>query len=421
MMDIHIDPERLRLEVRQWLTEHWRGLDDREWREKVVLAGWSAPTLPKNAFGHGITMQLARVVRSEFDAVGASWSCREFEPDRAAVWVRIAGMTVARHGSAELIERFIRDLLTGDADAGVALYSEPNAGSDLASLQTRAVLEGDHWVITGQKVWSSRAVEADFGLLLARTDVDVPKHQGISYFILPMRQPGIEIRPIRKITGDFGFNEVFMTNVKAPLGNLVGDPGDGWRVLQTALAVERDWLGDYWDESRRPDLTPSREDEDPHLTRVMGATDLINAARNAGKAEDPAVRQTIAQLYSWRMVNQWTVQRMSTGNEGAGLATPVWAAALGKLATSRILHSVSRFKAQMLGPAAMLYGDSNPTPDAVNREIMNAFINSVGGGSDQIQRNIISERLLGLPKGYEPDRGIPFRDITKNTTQRATS
>ena len=412
-----IDPGQLRTEVREWLAKHWQGADDRAWREAVVFAGWSVPTFPTNAFGRGLSRTLAAIVSDEFAAAGAPGACRELDLDVVAGWVRMAAMAVARYGGAQLRESFIPELLIGDAEVGVALYSEPNAGSDLASLQTRAVLDGDHWVINGQKVWSSFAADATWGLLLARTNEDVPKHQGISFFILPMQQPGIEIRPIKQITGDSEFSEVFLTDARVPVENLVGELNDGWRVLADVLAAEREWLGAFLESGGRPGATAedlSRSD----AVSTEGAADLIGAARAAGKAGDSAVRQTIAQMHSWRMVHEWTNARLSSGNEGADPQSQVAAAALGKLASSRILHSTGRFKARMMGPEAMLYGPENRAADDVNREVMNAFINSVGGGSDQIQRNIISERLLGLPRGHAPDRGVPFKDIKKGSAQR---
>lgn len=413
---VDIDPGQLRTEVREWLAEHWQGADDRTWREAVVHAGWAVPTFPTNAFGRGLGRGLAAIVNDEFDAAGAPGACRELDVDVVAGWVRMAAMVVARYGGEQLRKGFIPDLLIGDAEVGVALYSEPNAGSDLASLQTRAVLDGDHWVINGQKVWSSSAAGATWGLLLARTNQDVPKHQGISFFILPMQQPGIEIRPIKQITGDSEFSEVFLTDARVPVENLVGELNDGWRVLADVLAAEREWLGAFLEAGGRPGATTedlSRSD----AVSTEGSADLIGAARAAGKADDSAVRQKIAQLHSWRMVHEWTNARLSSGNEEADPQSQVAAAALGKLASSRILHSTGRFKARMMGPEAMLYGPENRAADDVNREVMNAFINSVGGGSDQIQRNIISERLLGLPRGHAPDRGVPFKDIKKGSAQ----
>ncbi|SEO56927.1 acyl-CoA dehydrogenase family protein [Trujillonella endophytica] len=417
-MDNDIAPDRLAEQVRDWLAENWRGVDDREWREKVVLAGWAAPTFPENAYGLGLSKSLAQVVGAEFTAVGAPRACQDLGPGVVDGWVRMIGLVVALHGLPALREQFVRDLLVGDADGGLALYSEPNAGSDLAGLQTRAVLDGDHWIVNGQKVWSSGPLDSTWGALLARTDEDVPKHQGISFFIVDLQQPGVEVRPIKQITGDSEFNEVFLTDVRVPVENVVGEINDGWAILQVALGAEREWLGEYLESIGRTEETAG--DHRSALAPIAdGAADLVRAARRAGRADDSAIRQTIVQLHTWRLVHEWTTERLSSASDSA--QSQVAAAALGKLASSRILHSVGRFKAQMLGPEAMLYGPENRTGDDVNREMMNAFTNSVGGGTDQIQRNIISERLLGMPRAHTPDRGVPFRDIRKGTTQRNIS
>ncbi|APE34722.1 hypothetical protein BOX37_13040 [Nocardia mangyaensis] len=402
--------DKLRHEVRTWLSEHWKGVDDHQWRLDVVLAGWAVPTFPENAYGRGLGTALAQVVGAEFEAVGAPRSCQDLGISAVHGWVRMVGMAVARFGGAQLRETFLRDLLAGEADHGVALYSEPGAGSDLASLQTKATLVGDHWVVNGQKVWSSSAAESTWGVLLARTDENVPKHQGISFFILPMRQSGVDIRPIKQITGDSEFSEVFLTDVRVPVENIVGEVNGGWSVLQEVLAAEREWLGAYLEAGNRPGVRAEELDRSG-MVSSEGSADLIDAARNAGRADDSAVRQAIAQLHTWRLVHRWNNERLMSGEGGS---SPVAAAALGKLASSRILHATGRYKAQMLGPEAMMYGSSHRAGESVNREVMNAFINSVGGGSDQIQRNIISERLLGLPRGHAPDRGVAFKDIKKS-------
>jgi alkylation response protein AidB-like acyl-CoA dehydrogenase len=418
-MESVIEPETLRQQVREWLSEHWNGQDDAAWRDQVVRAGWAVPTFPTHSYGLGLDTARARIIRSEFDAVGAPRSCRELDVDQAGGWIRMAAATVAQHGGDSLREVFIRDLLMGDPSKMVALYSEPSAGSDLASLQTRAVLAGDNWVINGQKVWSSEAVGAEWGVLLARTDEDVPKHQGLTFFVIPMRQPGIDIRPIRQITGDADFNEVFLTDALVPADNVVGQVNDGWRVLQDVLAAEREWLGAFLEAGNRPGVDNSERQRSNEEPASKGAGDLIAAARRAGRTDDEAVRQTIVQLHTWRLVHKWNTDRLLSDESGA--QSQVAAAALGKLASSRVLHSVARFKAQMMGPEAMLYGSENEAADDVNREVMNAFINSVGGGTDQIQRNIISERLLGLPRGHTPDRGVPFRDIRKGAAKQTLS
>jgi alkylation response protein AidB-like acyl-CoA dehydrogenase len=290
--------------------------------------------------------------------------------------------------------------LRSDKVGTCLLYSEPVAGSDLASLQTRAERDGGEWVVNGQKVWTTLAHEADYGLLLARTDWDVPKHRGITFFILPVRQPGVEVRPLRQITGDREFNEVFLTEARVPPWGVMGAVGDGWRVLQTALASERKLMG-----SRRP-------------TRDAGA-DSIDLARKRGRSDDPIIRSDNARLEILKRVNELNAMRARVDLE-AGRASPM--ASLGKLAMSEILHSGAALNQAILGAEAMLMEPDSPEADSVNRASMTAFINSIGGGSDQIQRNIIAERILGLPRQPEVDRDLPFRQARKaQMPRRGTS
>ena len=279
------------------------------------------------------------------------------------------------------------------------LYSEPGAGSDLAGLRTRAERDGSgrgDWVVNGQKVWTSFATTADYGLLVARTDWDVPKHRGLSFFIFPMRQPGVEIRPIHQITGESEFNEVFITDARVPHANLVGEPGGGWAVLQLALAYERRLMGDLARTSRASgELKPDSDS-------------LIGMARAAGRLDDSAVRQQIARVDGYAAVNRWNTRRAKATDDRAESATLM---ALGKIAMSRILHETARVQTAIVGPESMLSGPDNPVGDAVTFRTLNAYFTSIGGGTDQIQRNIVGERVLGLPKEPDPYKDSPFRDL----------
>ena len=392
----------LAAEVRSWLAGNWHGTDDAAWRLRVVEAGWAAPTWPKDSFGRGLSRTEAKTVAQEFQAAGAPGAAVE-----GRGYPALAGNTLIEFGSAELKRDVLPKLLSGEWSRGCLLYSEPGNGSDLAGLQTRAERNDDIFVVNGQKIWTTGGHEAQVGLLIARTDWDVPKHAGISFFIIPMDLPGIEVRPIRQMTGESDFNEVFLTDVPVPASALVGTLNDGWRVLQTALKEERRTMGFELGAAKRKD-----GDRSPIFTE---SNDLIEAARAAGELEDEAVRQEIMRIHSWRLVNDWNAvrarQQMQAGG-GSSLAS------LGKLAKSRILHSSWALKHRLLGPRAMLYDPADTAAYQVDHELMWSFINSIGGGTDQIQRNIISERILGLPKGYEPDRGVPFRDVRKGGSAR---
>jgi alkylation response protein AidB-like acyl-CoA dehydrogenase len=294
-------------------------------------------------------------------------------------------------GDEALKRRMIPEFLLGATQC--LLYSEPGAGSDLAAVRTRADRKGDSYVVNGQKVWTSGAMRADYGLLLARTDWDVPKHTGLSFIIVPMKSAGIEVRPINQITGDSHFNEVFLDNVEVPVANRVGAEGEGWKVMQTALAVERLIMGEGAGERRQGSFKDN-------------SVSLIDVAREAGKLGDPVLRQEIAQALAWRQLNALNLVRAKQ-EMAQGSASPIMS--LGKLAMSRILHGDAAVMTKLLGAAAMLDGAAHERAADANYRAANAYMTSIGGGTDQIQRNIISERVLGLPKELEADRSIPFR------------
>lgn len=389
-------------EVRLWLKENWHGTDDAAWRTRVLKAGWAAPTWPEDSFGRGLSRPDAKVVREVFREAGAPSAAVE-----AVGFTSLAGNTVVEFGSAEQKREVLPKFLTGEWTNGCLLYSEPGNGSDLAGLQTKAVRDGDEFVVNGQKIWTTGGHEADCALLLARTNPDVPKHAGISFFIIPMDLPGIEVRPIKQITGESDFNEVFLTDVRIPAGSLVGELNTGWRVLQTALKEERRMMG--------AELGAAKRKPGDRAPLFAESNDLIEAARAAGVLDDPAVRQEIMKIHSWRLVNQWNGLRAKAEIEAGGGSS---LASLGKLAMSRILHSSWGLKYRLLGAKGMLYDPADAAAYAVDHQLMWSFINSIGGGTDQIQRNIIGERILGLPKGYEPDKGVPFKDVRKGGTAR---
>lgn len=378
----------IRDEARQWLAENFDpGSDRAEWNRRVFDAGWSAPSWEPQWGGRDLTDTESRAVAQEFAEVGA----RGTGMDRSD----LLACTIHDLGTEEQKQRLIPASVRGET-RWCLLYSEPGAGSDLAGLRTRAERDGDDWVVNGQKVWTSFAKAADYGLLIARTDPDVPKHQGISFFIFPMRQPGVEIRPIHQITGESEFNEVFITDARVPHTNLVGEPGGGWAVLQLALAYERRLMGDLARTSKaNRDLKPD-------------ADSLIGMARSTGRLADSFVRQEIARVEGYAAVNRWNTRRAKATSDRAEAATLL---SLGKIAMSRILHETARVQTAIVGPESMLAGPDNPVGDAVTFRTLNAYFTSIGGGTDQIQRNIVGERVLGLPKEPEPYRDTPFRDL----------
>ena len=280
------------------------------------------------------------------------------------------------------------------------LYSEPGAGSDLAGIRTKAERQGDHFVVNGQKVWTSGAATADYGMLIARTDWDAPKHRGISFFFCPMKQPGVEVRPLHQITGESHFNEVFITDAIVPAENLLGPLNAGWGVLQTALAYERSVMGDA---ARGPRSgVAEATNEEP----------LIALAREAGVLDDPVIRQEIAKAIAYKKLNALNNAR-AKADLSQGTSSSIMS--LGKLAMSRILHEEARVRTLILGAGSLLEGKDYPRAEDANFLTLNAYFTSIGGGTDQIQRNIIGERVLGLPKEPEVDRDAPFRQVRGNT------
>jgi alkylation response protein AidB-like acyl-CoA dehydrogenase len=412
--------------VRAWLEANWRPeRRRREWLAMVVDRGYAVPTWSRDWYGLEATAEDAIAIADEFRRVGAPGS----RQDLHNLWAN----TVLAYGSESLKRRMIRPLLVDEINMCL-LYSEPGAGSDLAGLQTTAVRDGDEWVVTGQKVWTSGAKRADYGMLVVRTDWDQPKHRGISFFWFPMKQAGVEIRPIKQITGESHFNEVFIDQARVPAENMVGPLNEGWRVLQTALAYERSVMGDM---ARGPGPLRS-EAEDAKEQEAKGSADtpagteadavetgdgrgaeidLVALARDHGRGDDPTIRQAIARVYSLRAVNRWNGMR-AKAQLTQGSSSPILS--LGKLAMSGILHEGAAVQGMILGADTMLDGPGHPDAAAANFMALNAYFTSIGGGTDQIQRNIIGERVLGLPREPEVDRDIPFRDASRATVTRST-
>jgi alkylation response protein AidB-like acyl-CoA dehydrogenase len=390
--------DALRDEVAAWLKANWdpslrsggQWGDPgayKGWLARVVEARWAAPRWPTDWFGRGLPDAQARIIEREFAKVGAPGTGQ----DRTNLWAN----TLLAKGTPELKAKLVGPLLRGEVGMCL-LYSEPGAGSDLAGIRTRADRQGDHFIVNGQKVWTSSAATADYGMLIARTDWDVPKHMGISFFFCPMKQPGIEVRPLRQITNESHFNEVFITDAVVPAENLLGELNTGWAVLQTALAYERSVMGEG---ARGPRSG---------VAEAKGEEPLIALAREAGVLGDPVLRQDIARVIAYKRLNALNTAR-AKADLAQGTSSPVMS--LGKLAMSRILHEEARVRTAILGAGSLLEGPDHPRAEDANFLTLNAYFTSIGGGTDQIQRNIIGERVLGLPKEPEVDRDVPFRQV----------
>ena len=423
-------------EVKAWLSEQWDPeLTVGEWWERLGSSGWAAPTLPEHSYGKGLSREEGVRVQQaivEFGALGAP----------GGLGLLLAAPTIATHGDEQQRERYVRDIVTG-RQAWCQLFSEPNAGSDLAGLQTRAERDGDEWVINGQKVWTSSGQVADMGMLLARTDTDVPKHQGISYFAIDMHQPGIEVRPLREMTGRALFNEVFMTDARVPADAVIGGLNNGWAVANTTLAFERAGLGAGGGSAAGGAATPGTVVGD--LDRragdfvrgigqrgagapggMFGASErlLVQLAKESGAAADPTVRQDLARLHELNEIARFMSLRQkalrNSGGDIPGLGN------IAKLSMSAILRLSRDLGLRILGPYGMLHGytaDDRKELDELTGKPMAAPVTemalftqapSIYGGTDEIQHNIIGERVLGLPKEPGAERTTPFRDLPKN-------
>jgi len=396
---------RVRCEVRAWLAANWDGdgTDRQAWLPSVIDSGWAAPSWPSAYHGRDLAPAHGRVVDEEFAAVGAYGTGQ----DKVNLWAN----TLLAFGSDELKSEFIRPLMLGQVNMCL-LYSEPGAGSDLAGIRTRATRDGDEWVIDGQKVWTSGGRQADYALLIARTDWDAPKHKGITFFFLPMKQEGVEVRALRQATGDSRFNEVFLTGARVPNGNVLGGENDGWRVLQTALAYERIAMGQAL--ARRPaavgapaDTGAVRRADDERPAPIPDLS-LVELSTEMGRSGDAVTVQRLMALQAKRRVNDWNGSRAKAALEN-GTSSPT--ASLGKLAMSDILHTAGSLQTEILGAEGMTGGLDSPRSADATYSLLNAFFTSIGGGTDQIQRNIIGERLLGLPKEPSVDRDLPFREV----------
>ena len=404
-------------EVRAWLEANWspdQGLV--EWRNKLADTGWGMPNWPIQWHGRGLPLALVPVIEAEFQRLGAVGTAK------AGIRM-LAAATLLAHGSRMHKEKFLRRILTGE-DTWCQLFSEPGSGSDLAGAMTRAEMQGNRWVINGQKVWTTSAHRAEYGLLLARTDWNVAKHRGLSYFVLDMKQPGVSVHPLRQMNGHASFNQVFFTDAEIAPEFLVSAVGNGWAVATTTLMHERrgaDGVRTWAMGSDRPERI--YEDERREIATVMepykwypqraGRVDLVvERARATGKIADPTVRQEIAKLLTLAKSAQWMAMRARAAQQQGRPQGPE--GSLGKLVASHVARAAQRVHTLISGADAMLSGADGPMNGLIAEILISFPATSIAGGTDEIQRNIISERVLGMPKEPRTDTDRPFRDVPKN-------
>jgi len=353
-----------------------------QWQATLFDHGWAGISWPVEHGGRGGTLIE--------EAIFAEEQARYDVPVGVfAQGIGMAGPTLMVHGTAEQQRRYLRPMLRGE-EIWCQLFSEPGAGSDLAALGTRAELDGDHFVVSGQKVWTSSAHYADHAILLARTNPTVPKHRGITYFLLDMRSPGIEVRPLRQMTGAAHFNEVFLDEVRVPSANVVGRVDDGWRVAMTTLGNERALIA-----APTADVWP----------------DIVALARRRGRTDDPVLRQALAACFIRLRILGYLRLRTLTSVSQARQPGPE--ASVAKLAYSRHLAALGDLLMALQGARGTLAADDDPDTARAAAVFLGQWSSRLGGGTEQIQATIVGERALGLPKEPVPDRDVPWCELPR--------
>ncbi len=403
--------------AQDWLTANWDpGLTVREWWARLADSGWGFPTWPKAWFGQGLSAAAAAGVRTAYAASGVL-------PPPTGLGQLLGGPMLLLHATEEQKARFLPALARGD-ESWCQFFSEPGSGSDLAGAETRAVADGDEWVVDGQKVWTSGAQWADRGMLLARTNREVPKHHGLSFFIIGLDQPGIEVRPLHQMNGAHGFNEVFFSGARVSDDCRIGEPGSGWSVAVTVLMYERFM-------SAVASATPGRKagqlDEaagaateraarDRSLGRTGVSELVIDAATELGRTSDPVDRQRLAALWALETTNGYLARRGQSGRDGK---RPGAYGSLTKLARSQLTRAGRDAGMSVLGAQGLLDSPDTTGGGEIQYRALSSPGASIAGGTDEIQRGIVGERVLGLPKEPRTDRDVPFKDLTIGTQRPA--
>jgi alkylation response protein AidB-like acyl-CoA dehydrogenase len=392
-----LDADGLTERVRTFLATHDPASPERlDFLRARFDAGLAWVHFPVGLGGLDAPRSLQPVVDRAFAAAGAPGNA----PERNGIGLGMAAPTILRFGTDEQRRRFLRPLWTGE-EIWCQLFSEPGAGSDLAALGTRAVRDGDHWIVTGQKVWTSMAHEAAWAILVVRTDPDVPKHRGMTYFVCDMTAPGVEVRPLRQITGEAEFNEVFLTDVRIPDEHRLGEVGAGWAVAQTTLMNERVAIGGG---------------AAPREGGMIGV--VTKAWREHPELRGAGLHETLLRLWvdaeAARLTGERLRQQLVAGQPG-----PEGSAA--KLAYARLNQEISGLELELLGDDGLRYDDwTMRRPDKVDftrrspgYRYLRAKGNSIEGGTSEILRNIIAERVLGLPGEIRVDKDVAWKDLPK--------
>ncbi len=390
--------EQLRDRVKAFLGEHDPAeTPKQDFNNARFDAGLAWVHYPEGLGGLGLSRTLQGVVDAEFTAAGAPSN----DPERNGIGLGMAAPTILAYGSDEQRQRWLRKLWTAE-EVWCQLFSEPGAGSDLAALATRAVRDGDEWVVNGQKVWTSQAHQARRALLVTRTDPDVPKHQGLTYFSVDMTAPGVEVRPLRQATGEAEFNEVFLTDVRIPDTDRIGQVGEGWKVANATLMSERVSIG--------ASRAAPREGG-------MIAT-AARTWRSRPELRTPGLHDRMLRLWTDAEVARLSGERLRQ-QLAAGQPGPEGSAA--KLVFARLNQEISGFEVELAGADGLRYDDwTMRRPERANfygrgpgYRYLRAKGNSIEGGTSEILRNIVAERVLGLPSEPRVDKDVPWKDLPR--------
>ena len=394
-----VGADELRDQVRSFLASHDPAAMDRlDFLRARFDAGLAWVHYPAGLGGQSLSRALQQVVDAEFAVAGAPTN----SPERIGIGLGMAAPTILAFGTDEQQQRWLRPLWTGE-EIWCQLFSEPGAGSDLAGLATRAVrsLEGDSWVVNGQKVWTSSAHVARRALLVARSDPGLPNHQGLSYFSVDMTAPGVEVRPLRQLTGEAEFNEVFLTDVVIADSDRIGAVGEGWKVATGTLMNERVAIGGA---------------ALPREGGMIGSA--VRAWRAGPELRTPGLHDTLLRLWTAAEVARLAGERLRQ-QLAAGRPGPEGSAA--KLVFARLNQEITGFELELAGADGLRYGDwTMRRPDTANfygRDVGYRYLrargNSIEGGTSEILRNIIAERVLGLPAEVRLDTGVPWKDLPR--------
>ena len=389
--------------VEAFLADHDpKSMDDREFRGARFDAGLAWVHFPEGLGGLGFRPDLNREIEKRMRSAGAAAA------DPTSFFQALAGPTIVTHGSEEQKRRFLRPMFTGE-ERWCQLFSEPGAGSDFAGLATRAVRDGDEWIVNGQKVWNTLAHLADWGMLVTRTDPESPKHRGMTYFAVDMRAPGVEVRPLRQITGEAEFNEVYLTDTRIPDDQRIGAEGEGWRVALTTLMNERTAIGSGGAGSSKP-VRGGPANDAVRIWADLDATERTETRK--ARLMELWVRGEVA-----RLTNLRAAESLRTGNPGPE-------GSVAKLEFANLNKELYDFCIDLLGAAGMVdydYTFRRPTElDATgaSKSPQYAFLrvraNSIEGGTSEILRNIIGEQVLGLPGEPRVDKDLPWIKVPRS-------